>query len=173
MRTTAPWRLHDGTPFASPHAALGGVAYRDGMSLTSAVVASADPGASGAGEQGGLTGLVLNVVAHLGELGIGALTLVETVFPPIPSEVVLPLGGYLAERGRLDVVWLLVAATVGSVVGAWVLYLAGHRMGRERAARALVRLPLVDRSDVDRAVDWFDRHGTWAVFLGRLVPGVR
>jgi membrane protein DedA with SNARE-associated domain len=143
------------------------------MSLTSTVVLVADPSALVAAEQGGLTGLVLDVVAHLGELGIGALTLVETVFPPIPSEVVLPLGGYLAERGRLDVVWLLVAATVGSVVGAWVLYGAGRRMGRERAARALARLPLLDRSDVDRAVDWFDRHGQGAVFFGRLVPGVR
>jgi membrane protein DedA with SNARE-associated domain len=142
--------------------------------LTSSVALSvASAPAPGTGSQGGLTGLVLTVVGHLGEVGIGVLTLVETVFPPIPSEVVLPLGGYLAERGRLDLVWLLVAATIGSVLGALVLYVAGARLGHDRAARALGRLPLVDRSDVDRAFAWFERHGDWAVFLGRLVPGVR
>jgi membrane protein DedA with SNARE-associated domain len=139
------------------------------VSISSAVLSAAPA----EGPQGGLTGAVLTVVGHLGEVGIGALTLIETVFPPIPSEVVLPLGGYLAERGRLDLAWLLVAATVGSVLGALILYVAGARLGHERAARALGRLPLVDRSDVDRAVAWFERHGDWAVFLGRLVPGVR
>jgi membrane protein DedA with SNARE-associated domain len=143
-----------------------------GMSavLTSPVVSSVAPAA---GSEGGLTGMVLTIVGHLGEVGIGVLTLIETVFPPIPSEVVLPLGGYLAERGRLDLVWLLVAATVGSVAGALILHAVGARLGPDRAARALARLPLVDRSDVDRAVVWFERHGPWAVLLGRLVPGVR
>ena len=120
-----------------------------------------------------LTDLALQLIAHLGEVGLGVLTLVETVFPPIPSEGVLPLGGYLAQRGRLNVGWVLFAATAGSVVGAWILYLLGARLGPDRAAAALARLPLVDREDVDRAAARFARHGEWAVLVGRLVPGVR
>ncbi|MBI4941654.1 MAG: DedA family protein [Actinobacteria bacterium] len=122
---------------------------------------------------GGLTGTVLDVVEALGALGVGLLTVVETVFPPLPSEVILPLAGYLAERGRMSLAAVLVAATVGAVVGSWVLYGVGARLGRERSAVMLSRLPLVDREDVDGAIAWFDRHGPWAVLFGRLVPGVR
>jgi membrane protein DedA with SNARE-associated domain len=120
-----------------------------------------------------VTDLALQVIGHLGEVGLGVLTLVETVFPPLPSEVVLPLGGYLAQRGRFDVGWVMLAATVGSVAGAWVLYLLGARLGADRTAAALARLPLVDREDVDQAAAWFERHGEWAVLIGRVVPGVR
>lgn len=109
----------------------------------------------------------------LGELGVGLLTLIETVFPPIPSEVVLPLAGYLGNRGRLDLVGVLIASTTGALVGALLLYGLGARLGERRAAALLARLPLVDEEDVTRAVDWFHRHGGIAVFTGRLIPGVR
>jgi membrane protein DedA with SNARE-associated domain len=121
----------------------------------------------------GLSGLVIDIVQRLGAVGAGLLTLVETVFPPIPSEVVLPLAGYLAGRGDLDFVAVLAAATIGSVVGALVLYAAGARLGRDRASALLCRLPLVEERDVRRAETWFDDHGQSAVLLGRLVPGVR
>lgn len=136
---------------------------------------SASSGSGGAGGTGltGLSGFVADVIAWLGEAGVGVLTLAETVFPPIPSEVVLPLAGYLAERGRLNVVWVLVAATAGAVAGAWLLYLLGARLGRDRAVRVLARLPLLSERDVRRAEDWFDRRGEWAVLIGRLIPGVR
>jgi membrane protein DedA with SNARE-associated domain len=133
------------------------------------LAAAAEPGQ----ELTGLSGFVADVVARLGEVGVGILTLAETVFPPVPSEVVLPLAGYLAERGRLNPLLVLIAATIGSVLGALVLYGLGARLGRERSARMLARLPLVDADDVARADDWFDRHGKGAVFFGRLVPGVR
>lgn len=132
---------------------------------------AADP-ASGS-ELGGLTGTVLDVVERLGAIGVGLLTFAETIVPPLPSEVILPVAGYLAERGRMGLVAVLVAATLGALAGAWLLYLAGARFGRERAAAQLSRLPLVEREDVEAAIRWFDRHGPWAVFLGRLVPGVR
>lgn len=121
----------------------------------------------------GLTGFVADLMTGLGEVGVGVLTLAETVFPPIPSEVVLPLAGYLSARGDLALVWVLVAATLGSVLGALGLYRAGAVLGYERATRLLARLPLLDRDDVDSAADWFHRHGPSAVLLGRLVPGVR
>jgi membrane protein DedA with SNARE-associated domain len=106
-------------------------------------------------------------------VGIGLLTLLETVFPPIPSEVILPLGGYLAERGRLNWGWVMVAATLGSLVGAWILYGLGSALGEKRSTALLGRLPLVDEEDVERAIHWFERHGWWAVLIGRLMPGVR
>lgn len=121
----------------------------------------------------GLSGFVADVIAALGAWGVGLLTLVETVFPPIPSEVVLPLAGFLGERGRMPLTAVLVAATAGSVLGALVLYVLGARLGPVRSARLLSRLPLMEESDVHRAEDWFIRHGRSAVFFGRLVPGVR
>jgi membrane protein DedA with SNARE-associated domain len=106
-------------------------------------------------------------------VGIGVLVLVETLFPPIPSEVILPLGGYLAERGRLDLALVLLAATAASMLGSLLLYSVGARAGRDASVRGLGRLPLLEPDDVERAFGWFDRYGPRAVLLGRLVPGVR
>jgi membrane protein DedA with SNARE-associated domain len=121
----------------------------------------------------GLTGLAADVMVSLGEVGVGLLTLVESVFPPIPSEPILSLAGYLAERGRMNVVWVVVAATVGAVLGALVIYGLGAAFGEQRARRWLTRLPLVDESDFDQAAAWFQRHGHGVVFFGRFVPIVR
>ncbi len=121
----------------------------------------------------GLSGVVADVIAELGEVGVGVATLVETLFPPIPSEVILPFAGYLAQQGRLNLVGVLVAATLGGVVGALLLYGLAALIGEERASALVARIPLVDRDDVDRASGWFARHGRPAVFFGRLIPGVR
>jgi membrane protein DedA with SNARE-associated domain len=121
----------------------------------------------------GLSGSVSDVIAALGEFGVLALTFAETVFPPIPSEIVLPLAGYLSYSGPLNLALVFLAATTGSLLGAWALYWLGAKAGLERSSRRLAALPLVDRADVDASVVWFDRHGHWAVLLGRLVPGVR
>lgn len=134
---------------------------------------TASPLAVSADDPGGLVGFALWLIERLGEWGVGAFTVLETVFPPIPSEVVLPLAGYQASAGELGFVLLLIAATIGSYVGAMVLYLLGRVLGLERSIRGLARLPLVDREDFEKAAAWFDRHGKGAVFFGRLVPGVR
>ncbi|MBX9246082.1 DedA family protein [Actinotalea ferrariae] len=97
----------------------------------------------------------------------------ETVFPPIPSEVVLPVAGLLAGQGRMPVLLAVLGATVGSVVGALVLYWAGATLGLDRLKRAADRVPLLEPSDLDRADHWFRRHGTGAVLTGRAVPVVR
>jgi membrane protein DedA with SNARE-associated domain len=125
------------------------------------------------GGPGGVTGWVLDVIDALGEFGIGVLTLIETVFPPIPSELVLPLAGYLVNRGRLDLAGVLIASTAGALAGALLLYGLGARLGERRATALLARLPLTDEEDVGRAADWFHRHGGATVFTGRLIPGVR
>ena len=95
------------------------------------------------------------------------------MFPPIPSEVILPLAGFQSNVGDLNVWAVLLFATIGSYLGALVLYELGRRLGEERSIRLLARLPLVDREDFEKAADWFDRHGRPAVFFGRLIPGVR
>ena len=126
-----------------------------------------------AADPGGLTGTVLDVMEALGGVGVGLAVLAETVVPPIPSEVVLPIGGYLAQTGRMSLFAVLLAATAGSVLGAALLYQLGAWLGPERSRRWLARLPLVDTDDVDRTFAWFERHGRVAVLLGRLVPVVR
>jgi membrane protein DedA with SNARE-associated domain len=129
--------------------------------------------ASKIADLGGLAGWVLDVIDAMGAVGVAALVALENLFPPLPSEVVLPLAGFLAGQGKLSLAAVLVAATVGSVVGALVLYWAGAALGRDRMRRIAERLPLMDADDVDRAQGWFDRHGRSAVLVGRLVPGVR
>ena len=131
------------------------------------------PGATGADGLTGITGFFADLIDASGEVGVGFLTLVETVVPPVPSEVVLPLSGFLAQQGRLALVWVLVAATVGSVLGAWIFYSLGAAWGLERSIGVLSRVPLLDREDLEGASDWFARHGSGSVFFGRFVPGVR
>ncbi|NLU84589.1 DedA family protein [Rhodococcus sp. HNM0569] len=98
---------------------------------------------------------------------------IENLFPPIPSEVILPLAGFAAARGTMTVVEAIVWSTIGSVVGALVLYAISHVLGIERLCRIVDRMPLVDVEDVRKGEEWFKRHGAKAVFFGRMVPLVR
>ncbi len=122
---------------------------------------------------GGFTGWVAGVIDSLGAAGVALLVALESIIPPIPSEIVLAMAGYLASEGRFNVVLIVVAATVGSLVGALALYWVGAVLGEDRLKRWLDRLPLVDLDDLERADRWFERHGRWAVLFGRLVPVVR
>ena len=121
----------------------------------------------------GLAGVATDVMDALGEVGVGVLVLSENVFPPIPSEVVLPLAGYLASRGRMDLGLVVLAATVGSVLGALLLYEVGARTGRARLHRLVDRMPLLEAEDLERAESWFSRHGELSVLIGRCIPVVR
>ncbi len=123
-----------------------------------------------------LTGILAwaeSMLTALGAWGVGLLVALETVFPPIPSEVVLPLAGFLTRQGKLNLPLVFVAATIGSFVGALALYGLGAALGLERSIAGLSKLPLVDREDFERAAQWFERHGRASVFFGRLIPGVR
>jgi membrane protein DedA with SNARE-associated domain len=125
------------------------------------------------GQSGGLTGWVASVIEALGEIGVGLLVALENLVPPIPSEIVLAMAGYLAGEGQVNVALVLVAATAGSVVGALVLYWLGYALGEDRLRRWLDRIPLVDADDLDKADRWFERHEKTAVLLGRCAPVVR
>jgi len=121
----------------------------------------------------GLAGFVARGIDDLGEWGVGLFTLVETVFPPIPSEIILPLAGFLTKQGTMSLGLVFLTSTLGAYAGALILYWMGAKLGLERSIRWLSALPLVDREDVEKAAGWFRRHGRSAVFFGRLLPGVR
>jgi membrane protein DedA with SNARE-associated domain len=119
---------------------------------------------------------ITSTVRTLGYSGVALLALLENVFPPIPSELVLPLAGFVAAQGELNVWMVIIAGTAGSLAGAVLWYEIGRRIG-ERRLRGWVRRSgkwlTLSVSDIDRAQAWFKRHGGRAVFVGRLVPGVR
>lgn len=125
------------------------------------------------GDLGGIVGLAAQVIDALGEVGVGLFTIAETVFPPIPSEIILPLAGYLTQQGTMSFPLVIVTSTLGAYLGALLLYFLGAKLGLERSIRGLARLPLVDREDFEKAADWFSRHGRSAIFFGRLLPGIR
>jgi membrane protein DedA with SNARE-associated domain len=120
-----------------------------------------------------LLGLSLSqVLRDLGYAGLALLMLAETVFPPIPSEAVLPLAGYLVERGDFNYVLVLLTSTAGSVLGAMLLYEAARHGGRPFAERFL-RFAHLQPEKLDEAERWFARRGALIVLLGRCVPGMR
>lgn len=119
---------------------------------------------------------VTGLVEQTGYLGIAFLMLAENVFPPIPSELIMPLAGFTAARGELNVVGVLLAGAVGSLAGALVWYYVGLWLGEERLKRWAARHGrwlTVTPGEVDQATAWFRRHGYLAVLFGRLVPAVR
>src|SRR5689334_21178195 len=109
-------------------------------------------------ELSGLAGWVASVIDTLGETGVGLLVALENLVPPIPSEIVLSMAGYLAGEGRVSLTLVWAAATLGALVGALLLYWLGRGLGEERLRRWLDRIPLVDAGDLDQADRWFERH---------------
>jgi membrane protein DedA with SNARE-associated domain len=121
----------------------------------------------------GLTGWVASVIESLGEVGVGLLVALENLIPPIPSEIVLSMAGFLASEGRVGLVLVFLAATAGSVLGAVALYWLGRGLGEERLYHWLDKIPLVDAEDLTKADRWFEKHEKSAVLLGRCAPVVR
>ena len=125
---------------------------------------------------GDLSTWVSDVISSIGYAGVAFLVALESVFPPIPSEVVLPFAGFYAGRGDASVPGMMLAATVGYVVGAWILYGLAAWIGPDRLRAFVVRRGRwfgVKEPDLDRAEAWFDRRADAAVLFGRCVPLVR
>ena len=116
---------------------------------------------------------VVSLVGALGAPGVGIAVAAENLFPPIPSEVILPSAGFAAASGRMGLVSAIVWATIGSVVGALALYALGAWFGRARFYSLASKIPFVKEADIERAEAWFVRRGPLAVLLGRVVPVVR
>ena len=119
---------------------------------------------------------ITSTIIAMGYVGVLLLTLLETVFWPLPSELILPLAGYLASHHEMTLVGVIIAGTAGSVLGALLLYALGRKLGEERLksfADRYGRWLTFSRDDIDRASAWFDRHGGAAVLLCRMIPGIR
>ncbi|MFJ2593966.1 DedA family protein [Streptomyces erythrochromogenes] len=119
---------------------------------------------------GGFAGWATDLVDTMGGPGAGLAIALENLFPPLPSEVILPMTGFAAGQGVLSLASALFWTTLGSVAGALALYWLGALFGRERMHAIWARLPLVKASDLVRTEEWFVKHGARAVFLGRMVP---
>lgn len=123
-----------------------------------------------------------NLMYQLGYPGLALVMFLENVFPPIPSEIVLPLAGTLTVSSdpsvpaRFNMVNVLLWATLGSFLGAWIWYWVGYLISEERVRRLLQKIGkfiMITEEDLDRALDWFTRYGEWCVFFGRMVPIIR
>jgi membrane protein DedA with SNARE-associated domain len=119
---------------------------------------------------------ITNFIEQAGYAGIALLMLLENVFPPIPSELVMPLAGFTAARGDTTAVGVVIAGTIGSVLGALFWYYIGRFIGTDRLkqwAGKHGRWLTLSPREVDKVDAWFDKHCGSAVFLGRLIPGIR
>lgn len=119
---------------------------------------------------------ITNTMNSLGYWGIGLLMFLENLFPPIPSELIMPLAGFTVAQGKMQVAPVIVAGVLGTVVGALPWYYAGKILGEQRLKSLADRYGkwlTISSKDINRAKDWFDKHGGKAVFFCRLVPGVR
>ena len=131
---------------------------------------------------GDLATWVQDVINQFGYFGVALLVIIENVFPPIPSEIVLPFAGFVAQQGSsaaqsdTSVIGMMIAATIGSVVGALILYFVSAAIGPDRLRAFVEKFGKwfgVKSSDLVRAEAWFDRRSSLAVLVGRCVPLIR
>lgn len=123
-----------------------------------------------------MLGWITGFIEGGGAWAIAALMLLENVFPPIPSELIMPLAGFNAARGEIPLWLAILSGTAGSLAGACLWYLVGLGYGAERLRRAVARHGrwlTMTPAQLERAQDWFDRHGRAVVFFGRFIPTVR
>ena len=123
-----------------------------------------------------LAAWIEQLISTIGYPGIVAVMAIENIFPPIPSELVLPFAGSLSAKGEMDFWGAVAAGTVGSVIGAIVLYAVGY-YAREAGVRSLVarygKYVFISERDLDRGAEWFERYGEVIILVGRLIPLVR
>lgn len=119
----------------------------------------------------------INFIDSFGYLAVAALIFLENVFPPIPSELVLPMAGYLTHKTDMVLPGAIAAATTGSVLGAFILYGIGRLLSRERLGSLFETKPMrllgFKGDDIASAIDWFDKRGQFTVLICRCVPVIR
>jgi len=124
-------------------------------------------------DQGNFIEWVLSLMERLGEVGVGLALAIESVFPPIPSELILPVAGYLAYGDKMNFWLVMFCAALGSMAGAYILYYVGYAFGRERTRWLFEKVPLLELKDFERSEKVFARWGGIAVLAGRCLPLVR
>ncbi|MEV4180593.1 DedA family protein [Streptosporangium canum] len=117
-----------------------------------------------------MTDWLIELMEILGAPGAGIAIALENLFPPLPSEVILPLAGFTASQGEMDLLGVLLWTTAGSVIGALALYWVGALLGRERTLALAAWIPLLKVSDIAKTEAWFLKHGRKTVFFGRMIP---
>lgn len=126
-----------------------------------------------ADEYDGIIGWVLSLIDKFGEIGVGLALAIESVFPPIPSELILPVAGFLSYQGKMNFWLAMLFAALGSMAGAYILYYVGYAFGRERTRWLFEKVPLLELKDFERSEQLFARWGGIAVMAGRCLPLVR
>ena len=119
---------------------------------------------------------ITEVMNTYGYIGILLLIALENIFPPIPSEVILTFGGFMTTTSNMSIIGVIIVSTIGSIVGAIVLYGIGLLIDVNRLEKIVDKWGHILRltsKDINKANAWFHKFGVWAVFLGRLVPLVR
>jgi len=119
---------------------------------------------------------IIRTIESTGYFGIVFLMFLENIFPPIPSEFIMPLAGFMASKEQRTLSGVVLAGTIGSVLGALALYYAGYFIGEQRLKRLIDkygRWLTISLEDLERAKGWFAKHGRLAVLVCRLVPGIR
>lgn len=145
-------------------AALTNLTIQTSMTTVPSQSASEEAGLSG------IAGWAVDVMDVIGAPGAGLLVALENLFPPLPSEIILPLAGFTAAQGGFTLWEALFWTTLGSVVGAMALYGLGAWLGRRRLYRIVDAMPLVDIHDVEKTENWFDKYGPYTIFFGRMIP---
>lgn len=123
-----------------------------------------------------MSDFIIGFITDWGYLGIFLLMVAENIFPPIPSELIMPFAGYVAANGDLSIFGVLIAGTIGSVIGTTAWYAAARLMGLERftlLCNKFGRFATLSEDDIDKAHHWFEKYGPMAVFVGRLIPAIR
>ncbi|WP_374663638.1 DedA family protein [Acinetobacter sp.] len=123
-----------------------------------------------------LTEWILSIMEQLGYLGIALLMFLDNVFPPIPSEIIMPSAGYAASRGQLLLSGVIIAGCIGSLLAAALLYWIGYQFKHEAIFRFVDRYGkflFIKSADVQKSLQWFETYGHRIVFVGRMIPAVR
>ncbi|WP_336141295.1 DedA family protein [Acinetobacter sp. 102] len=124
----------------------------------------------------GLEEWVLSIMEKLGYLGIAFLMFLDNIFPPIPSEIIMPSAGYTASKGELTLIGVIIAGSAGSILAAMLFYWIGRKVPQQRLFQFIERYGKYLRiqvADLDKALTWFNKHGHRIVFFGRMIPAVR
>lgn len=124
----------------------------------------------------GLEEWVLSIMEKLGYLGIAFLMFLDNVFPPIPSEIIMPSAGYTASRGELTLIGVIIAGSTGSILAAMLLYWVGRKVPQQRLFNFIAlygKYLRIQVADQEKALIWFNKHGHRIVFFGRMIPAVR